>query len=164
MPPRVSMCASSSRPFSRSRPPRQTSTPSLRVSLRRIAQRLKPRRRRASAAFPRHAARAVDGRRGFCVSISDDKRAVFVQIHFQVLLILKGARLRLCPNRFSPSLRLQLLHLVDDDGNRAVPVFHNGKAVFVVCQFARQGDGNAVIRLDLRPAGAERRRACFPPG
>lgn len=27
-------------------------------------------------------------------------------------------------------LRLELLHLIDDDGNRAVPVFHNGKAVF----------------------------------
>ncbi len=49
------------------------------------------------------------------------------------------------------SLRLQFLHFIDNDGNCAVPVLHDGKAVFVIRQFARQGDGNAGIRLNLHP-------------
>ena len=81
--------------------------------LRRIAQRLKPRRHVLRRLF-RHAARAVDGQQVF--RLLDDKRAVFVPVHGMSSLL----------------LRLQFLHFIDDDGNRAVPVLHDGKAVFVL--------------------------------
>ena len=71
--------------------------------LRRISKCFKPRHDMLRR-LPRHAAGAVDGKQ--ILRFFQNKRTVFIQIHFRFLLILKGARLRLCPNHFSPSLCL----------------------------------------------------------